>query len=289
MTSTIKSADRVMDVLQFLATRVRPVRTMMIARHCDLPKSSAYHLLNRMKERNFVIYYPEERAWGLGPSVFEIGGAYLRSEPLSWLGRPVIQELADACNMTAHLAVLHGADVLYILKEAPRGSATPQLVSRVGLRLPAHLTAVGRAILMWLPREHLRALLPVTSPLIKRTRRGPDLLSELECDLANGREHGYTIERGMTTPGITCLASTVFSHEGRAIAGLGVTFVQNQGEQPDTDQLAAHVVRAASSLSLALGGRHGVVSQNGGPHRMHHAGGDNEARAEPASTSPAPA
>ena len=171
-----------MDVMRLLATSTKPVPSMMIAEHCDLPKSSAYHLLNCMESRNFVTYYPEKRAWGLGPSAFEVGTAYLRADRLAWLGRPLVKDLAESTRTTAHLAVLHGADVLYVVKESPSSGVQP-LVSEVGLRLPAHLTAVGRAILMRLPREQLRALYPLTSALVRRTRRGPFLVAQLEREL----------------------------------------------------------------------------------------------------------
>jgi hypothetical protein len=80
--STVKSAERLLDVLGLLARHTRPVPTMAIARECAIPKSSAHHLLNVMRARNFVTYYEAECAWGLGVAVFEIGSAYLRSEPL---------------------------------------------------------------------------------------------------------------------------------------------------------------------------------------------------------------
>lgn len=89
--SHIKSAERVLVILAFLARRARPVPTMTIARECGLPRSSAYHLLNVMRARDFVPYYAEERAWGLGVAVFEIGSAYLRIRRgwvLWFTGRP---------------------------------------------------------------------------------------------------------------------------------------------------------------------------------------------------------
>ena len=63
MYSGAKSADRALSVLSFLATRATPTPTMTIARECSIPKSSTHHLLNLMRERNFVTYYEVERAW----------------------------------------------------------------------------------------------------------------------------------------------------------------------------------------------------------------------------------
>lgn len=250
--SSIKSAERVMAILRFLASRARPVPSMAIASHCQLPRSSTYHLLNCMQERNFVIYYPEHKAWGLGPAAFEIGTAYLRADPLAWLGRPLLQDLANDFGVTTHLAVLHGREVLYVVKEAPQQRATT-LVSRVGIRLPAHLTAVGRAILMALSGGQLRAIYTTRNLLVRRTRRGPQLVSELERELNEDRQRGYAIDEGMTTPNVTCIASTVFSHESVPIAGLGITFASNVGPDGGRERVTARVMECARSLSTSLG------------------------------------
>ena len=250
--SHIKSAERVLSILALLAPRARPVATMTIARECGLPRSSAYHLLNVMRARDFVTYYPDERAWGLGVAVFEIGSAYLRSEPLERLSRPLLVVLAAETGETAHLAVLHGNEVLYLLKERPEGYAT-KLVTEVGVRLPAHLTAVGRAMLMHLPGAQLEALYPSKHPLVRRTDRGPARLRALKVELEQARALGYAVDDQMTTPGITCIAAPVFSHERVPLAAIGITFLSASRSEAERLELAGRVQQAATTLSRGLG------------------------------------
>lgn len=238
-------------MLELLARHTRPVATMTIARECAIPKSSAHHLLNVMKQRNFVTYYAGERAWGLGVSAFEIGSAYLRSEPLQRLGRHILSELAHSIGETSHLAILRGTEVLYIDKEQPIGSAT-QLVTEIGVRLPAHLTAVGRAILAELAEAQVRALY-ANQPLIKRTDRGPGDLDELLHDLTEIRVRGYAFDDELVTPGIACLASPIFSHEGIPVAALGVTYVAAQRPLEKVALAATIVVQMSERLSSSLG------------------------------------
>jgi DNA-binding IclR family transcriptional regulator len=250
-TSTIKSAERLLDVLELLARHTRPVPTMTIARECSIPKSSAHHLLNVMRSRNFVTYYEAEHAWGLGVAVFEIGSAYLRSEPLQRLGRHILIELTQRTGETSHLAMLHGAEVLYIDKEQPSGSA-PKLVTEIGVRLPAHLTAVGRAMLAELAEAQVRALY-ANRPLVQRTGQGPTSIDALLRDLEEVRRRGYSFDNEMVTPGISCVACPVFSHEAVPVAALGVTYVAAQRAADDVE-LAAELVREMSArLSASLG------------------------------------
>ncbi len=249
--SSVKSAERVLRILELLARYARPVPTMTIARECDIPKSSAHHLLNVMRARHFVTYYDAQRAWGLGVAVFEIGSAYLRSEPLQRLGRPLLTELTAAIGETAHLAVLHGTDVLYVDKEQPSGAAT-KLVTEVGVRLPAHLTAVGRAILAELTEAQLRAVY-ADGPLVQRTGSGPSQLAELLEELEPVRRCGHAHEDGLTTPGISCLAAAVHSHENRPVASIGVTYVTAQRTAAQVRDVAAAVRGVADRLSRSLG------------------------------------
>ena len=116
------------------------------------------------------MHLPGERRWGLGTAAFELAGGYARQQPLARLGRPLIAALADRTGESAHLAVMTGRDVLYIVEErAPR---RPALVTDVGVRLPAHLTATGRAMLAALPREQVRALYPDAVGLRRPHRAG---------------------------------------------------------------------------------------------------------------------
>jgi len=248
---TVKSAERVLEVLTLLARHTRPVPTMTIARQCAIPKSSAHQLLNVMRARNFVTYYEAERAWGLGVASFEIGAAYLRSEPLKRLGRPILSKLTQQTGDTSHLAILHGTEVLYIDKEEASGPA-PKLVTEVGVRLPAHLTAVGRAMLAELADAQVRALY-TRQPFVRRTGRGPASVGELLRELSEVRRRGFSHEDQMVTPGIACVAAPVFSHEGVPVAAVGVTYVSAQRDGPDLEGLALVVRSMAARLSINLG------------------------------------
>ncbi|HYJ54603.1 MAG TPA: helix-turn-helix domain-containing protein, partial [Mycobacterium sp.] len=161
MSSTSPAVGRALDVLLYLAAKSGPASGAAIARDLKMPRSSTYHLLDVLIARGFVVHYPDERSYGLGMSAFEIGSAYLRHEPLEMLARPLLRRLVAHVGETAHLGVLHGAETLYLLKEQPTVSRIPvTLVTDIGVRLPAHLTANGRSILAHLPAAQVRALFP---------------------------------------------------------------------------------------------------------------------------------
>jgi DNA-binding IclR family transcriptional regulator len=176
------------------------VQAAVLARDLGLPRSTTYHLLRELISAGFVVHLPEERRFGLGVSAFEIGTAYLRQEPLARLARPVLGRLVDAVGESAHLAVLHGREVLYVVEE--RAPGRMPLVTDVGVRLPAELTASGRAVLAGLPAAQVRALFPDATAFVDRHGAGPRTLSALRRLLVDVRRVGYASEEGEVTPGL---------------------------------------------------------------------------------------
>jgi DNA-binding IclR family transcriptional regulator len=247
----VPAATRTLRVLRFLATQPDPVPLERIARETGLPRSSAYHLLNAMIDEGFVTHLPEERRYGLGVAAFEVGSGYTRQAPLQRIARRPLARLVDETGHSAHLAVLHGRDVLYVIEERAQGE--PSLVTDVGVRLPAHLTASGRSILAALPPAQVRALFPGRDAFVDRTGRGPRSLTALRAVLAETRQRGYATELDEVTPGFASVACAAVDHNGHPVAGIAVTYPAEGTTDPS--RITEGVRRAAATISGRLAGR----------------------------------
>jgi DNA-binding IclR family transcriptional regulator len=171
----------------------------------------------------------------------------------------VLADLVDRTHESAHLAVMHGRDVLYIVEErAPR---RPALITDVGVRLPAHLTATGRAMLAALPREQVRALFPDASAFSDRTGRGPSRPAELQALLRDVRARGHASEDGEVTLGMRSIGVVVRDHTGWPAAAIAVTWPVagpgagkiDGGAPQDPGALARLVAGAAAELERRIG------------------------------------
>ncbi|WP_432514211.1 IclR family transcriptional regulator [Kineococcus sp. SYSU DK001] len=237
-------------ILSFMAAQQGPVAAATLARSLGLPRSSVYRLLGELAEQGFVLRFPEARRYGLGIAAFELSSGYVRQEPVTRLGRPVLAALVDRVGESAHLAVLVGGEVVYLVEErAPR---RPALVTDVGVRLPSQLTASGRALLAALPREQVRALFPDAASLVAR---GVEVSPrELRAVLVATRARGYAEEDGEVTPGFASVAVAVTDRAGWPVTSLAVTFEAAAVTPQRRVELAGAVRRQAQELRRRLFG-----------------------------------
>jgi DNA-binding IclR family transcriptional regulator len=251
----VPAARQVLALLDVLARQPGPVPAAVLVRELGLPRSTVYHLLGELTAAGLAVHLPEERRYGLGPAALELGTAFLRQEPLARLARPVLARLVDRVGQSAHLAVLHGREVLYVVEE--RAPGRPPLVTDVGVRLPAHLTASGRAILAGLPAAQVRALFPSPEAFVDRHGAGPRSLSALRRVLVEVRRTGWATEDGEVTPGFASVAAAAFDHTGRPVAGLALTFESPDVDSAARERLARAALAAAAELTRRIGGRAG--------------------------------
>ncbi|GAA3668548.1 IclR family transcriptional regulator [Microbacterium marinilacus] len=247
------AADHTLRVLAFLARQRGPVAARTIAAALELPRSTVYRLLRVMVEHAFVVHLPEERRYGLGVAAYELSSGFSRQEPLARLGTPVLTGLVDRIGQSAHLAVLHGRDVVYIVEaRAPR---RPPLVTDVGVRLPAAATASGRAQLAALPAAQVRALYPDASAFTGAFPRAPRGYVALREALRDVRARGFAWEDGDVTDGLASVGVVVRDHAGWPAASIAVTFPRDDVPEPVVPALVAEVTAAADLLARRIHGR----------------------------------
>lgn len=259
MGSEMDSSLRSLRILSYLATQATPVSAARIAEAVDAPRSSTFRLLRGMQSLGYVTHIPEEQAYALGVAALEIGQAFALQAPLARYGRPILERLVLKLGETAHLAVLHGHETLYI-HEQTAPLRTP-LVTAKDVRLPAHLTASGRVILANLGNEQLRALFPPNYPFVQRTGRGPATFAELRLQLDATRRQGFAREFGEVTEGLASIAKPVRDRTGRTVAAIAVTHAYNVQAQPAPpagkaslqDIILASLSLATRELSRRLG------------------------------------
>lgn len=252
---SVPAARQTLQIIKYLANHGGPVRASTVSRDLGLPRSTTYHLMRVLQDEGFLIHAPESQAYGLSPLVGEIGSSVSSADSLGRLAGPVLERLVAETRLpvVAHLGVLNHTDVVYASKvSAPRA---PAVVTSIGVRLPAHLTATGRAMLAALPAHQVAAIYSDATGLPTRGERGPATLAALTGLLAEARDRGWAVEDGDITLDYASVAASVLDHNGYPAAAVGLTFRGSIVDDRQWMLLGRAVRNAAAALSARIRGK----------------------------------
>ncbi|KAA2254913.1 IclR family transcriptional regulator [Solihabitans fulvus] len=200
--AAVKSADRTVELLEVLSSSERRLTLTELHRELSYPKSSLYMLLQTLVGRGWVEVDQDRGTYGIGVRALLVGTSYLDHDPVVRAAIRVMEQVRVTVNETVHLARLDGADVVYLASRESEHHL--RVVSRVGRRLPAHSTSLGKALLAERSAAEVDQLLPA-----ELTALTPNTVTDraaLHEQLASFRGVGYAHEREENTPGLGCFA-----------------------------------------------------------------------------------
>ncbi|WP_368498309.1 IclR family transcriptional regulator [Herbiconiux sp. A18JL235] len=204
--SGVKSSLRTLEILELLASDDQRRTITSIARELGSPKSSVHSIVHTMADRGWLQVSADGTRYGLGIRSLLAGTSYIETDDVVTLTRGTLDAVAERTGETVHLGRLDGADVVYLAK---RESVHPlRLYSAVGRRLPAHATALGKALLAQLEPQAVDAALG-PGPLRALTPATITDRARLDDELASVREAGIAHDRGENSAGISCFAVAI--------------------------------------------------------------------------------
>ncbi|WP_113699603.1 IclR family transcriptional regulator [Nonomuraea lactucae] len=201
----VKSAERTVRILEALAASHETLTLSELQQRTGFPRSSLHALMRTLVELNWVEADPARGAFGIGPHALLTGTAYLDKDPALPFAQQTLEDLRAETGQTAHFARRDEAHVIYLATRESRDAR--HVTPRVGRRLPAHVTALGQALIAQLTDDEVAALLP--DPLLALTDHTITDLTKLTGELDQVRTRGWAYEREQGTPGVACVAVAV--------------------------------------------------------------------------------
>ncbi|GIF01692.1 IclR family transcriptional regulator [Paractinoplanes rishiriensis] len=200
----VKSAGRTLDLLELLADQPRPWTLVDLTRELDIPKSSLHGLLRTLTARGWV-RTDDGTHFRLGLRALRVGAAYLDGDGTVGLLGGILDDLSRRFGETVHLGRLDGAEVVYVAKRESVHHL--RLYSAIGRRLPAHATALGKALLAEHTDQEAGGMLQW--PLAGLTANTITDRDAFHAALAEVRAAGYAVDREENAEGINCIAMAV--------------------------------------------------------------------------------
>lgn len=224
----------------------RPALTMSeIAEHTGLNRATSYRFCQTLLQLGYL-EEADERRLRPGLKAVSLARAALSSHELPDLALPHLRALRSATGETVNMALLDGADVVYVSRLLSDDLLALRLF--VGSRLPAYASSLGRAILAHLPEEEVQALLDsqhleafTEYTIVNRTR--------LMAELRRIRRRGYATNNQELVLGISGVAAPVFDVSGRPVAAINLSLTRVPDRAEVDSVLAPRVVETAQAIS----------------------------------------
>ncbi|MBM7519608.1 IclR family transcriptional regulator [Nocardioides nitrophenolicus] len=237
--SMVERMSLILDAFESPAARLT---LEQVSRATHLPRSTAHRILDQLVRLEWLAH--TSFGFSLGPRSLGLGGGGRADTELREAAAPYLHELQVRTGLVAHLAVLDGPDVRYLDKIGGRFAV--RVPSRVGGHAAAHATALGKAILAWLPAERVDEIVDARPARLTKSTITDLALLHQELHRIRGR-HGVAYERGEAHPDIACVAAAIRSPEG----AVGAVSLVGDLRAP-VERVAPLVLRAARQTAADL-------------------------------------
>ncbi|MCG6894199.1 MAG: IclR family transcriptional regulator [Desulfobacteraceae bacterium] len=205
----INSLAKGIRVLELLAEK-QALTVSEVARHLELNRAGSHRFLATLRELGYVDK-DEDGRYHLTFRVLELGMAVANRFEIHRIVRPYLQELSLAFNETVNLGHFDGGDILHLDKIDSKEIL--RMDSPIGSRAPAYCTALGKAVLAFLPEEEFEKFLKQ----VRCKAFGPNTITSrrgLRAEIQKVRRRGYAVDDEEMASGLRCVAAPVFDHTG---------------------------------------------------------------------------
>ncbi len=245
----IRSISRAVRILETFRGGASPTVTEL-SRSLKLPKSSVFEILSTLTAEGMVAKEEQTNRYRLGTKLLELSSLAGQGLEVTAAAEPLLRTLNEALDETVQLTVLDKGEILYV----SGFESTRQLRTffRLGDRAPLHCTALGKAILAFLPRKEIDRIVRAAG----LTRFTPRTLTDrhvLVEELQQTAARGYSVDDMEHEEGVRCVAAPIRNREGNVFAAVSVSGPAHRVSPARETEIARRVVAAAEEISRRLG------------------------------------
>jgi IclR family pca regulon transcriptional regulator len=248
---SIGSLARGLSILSAFHARKIELSLADIAEIARVSRPSALRIAHTMWEAGYLMRNPATKGYRLGPKSLALGLTTLSSLSIIEIAEPYLRGLRDKLDETVKMAIRDDKDIIYVAR-FPSHTHEAILDYRVGTRLPAALTSMGRAMLAHLPDDTIRDIIARTNlePMTPKTMTDP---AKVFDEIIRVREQGYSITDQGVTLQRRSAAAAITSRMGEAVAAINASgHVSHITMRILVSHLVPEVVRTASEISAVL-------------------------------------
>ena len=219
----VQTIERVSYLLDILGQSPHGISIRDLSARVELPKGTTHRLLSSLVYFGYVRQDPKTRNYLLGFKLVELGQILLSQLDLRREAEPFLRDLAERTKETVHLVFLDRHEIVYLDKvEGFHDHSGLRMASRIGLRNPAHSSAVGKVLLSDLPEETLNEIIQEKG-LPRRTDHTITDPNQMKEHLKSVKRQGYAMDDEENEKGIRCVAAPIYTEAGKVMAAISVS------------------------------------------------------------------
>ena len=246
----IKSIEKALNLLELLSDN-KEMGITEISKELHMGISTVHRILTTLKCRGYVIQNQQTSKYTLGINLLVLGGKVQSATNLVKLVTPFLQKLSHHTNESINFAILEGREVVCL-----SGIESPEVLRtdiKIGARLPAHCTAVGKALLAFLSEQKFTILYGKDNKkLYSPTPNSISSVMELKKCLKKVKRDGYAIDKEEFKIGINCMGVPIINKEGKSIASISVTGPSSRFTLSEIKKLKNTLIGISKDISHQL-------------------------------------
>ena len=252
----LSSVATAMRLLKAFSEQEVEIGISDLAKRLGVAKSTVHRLAVTLVSENMLEQNPESGKYRLGIALFRLGALVRHRMDVSIEARHLLRELREKANETVHLAVLDGAEIMYVYNL--ESTQAIRMRSDIGVRKPAYCTAEGQVLLAFQPPEGIERV--IRAGLLPRTPQTIVDPAALRKVLELVRQRGCAIEDEESEIGMRCIAAPIRDDSGDVIAAIGLAGPVSRLSKKALASFIPHVIESAEAISARLGFRTRAVS-----------------------------
>jgi IclR family pca regulon transcriptional regulator len=256
-TGTSQSLERGLAILSAFDSDRPLIGVSELSRELELSRSTAHRYISTLARLGYLQQDPDSKRYRLGPRVLDLGFSAINSMDVREISAPHLRRLSDETGHTVNLAILDGTDVVYIerCRTAQPGQREIDLNLHVGARLPAYCTAMGKAILAFVPEERREEIIA----RVDFVSRGPNTITdpeEFRTELERIRLSGIAVNDEELAYGLRSIAAPIHAHSGEVMAALNLAVHRTMSSMDELiERFGPAVKKTSEDISLGMGHR----------------------------------
>jgi len=248
----IASVQKAIDILNLFDEEKNELGNSEIAKLIDIPAGTASGLIFTLKINHYLDQNPTNRKYRLGLKLVDRAAVLLNQIDLRKIASPYLEEIGKWCGESVNLALRNEGEVVYI--ERLNGQHSLGIRSEIGKRAPVHSTALGKAIVAYLPRDEISSFLENHNffPVTQYTITNPRIF---KAELDKVRERGYSVDEQENEIGGRCVAASILNQESYPIAAISVSVPIQRLPDDQIEIFGAKIIEVSGIVSRSIGYR----------------------------------